>query len=443
MSSVQSSIRPLAPQGPSDRVGTSLPYAKTVTAWLWIIIASGWFVMVEPAPYDILMVGLGGLLLATGLRVPSELGSVLSLMALFILANIVSIVVARDSTVQPFGVMSFYTALTVYLLFSYVLIASVIVAAGGRIINVIWSAWILAATIAALSAVLSYFGAIPGAEVFVDFGRAKGAFKDPNVFGPFLIPAALVLLTRLKQPGIGRRLLIFFALIILVVGLFLSFSRGAWGNFLLSVGVFAVLQAAAMRSLRQYMGLAFAAIFVSLVLVSVLVVAQGQPEVREMLGKRLSLTQSYDVETGGRFWVQRKALGVAVELPLGVGPNRTETHFGMNPHNVYIKTFVENGWLGGIAFLSMIVMVLLHGLRSATRDWPFRDSAIVVLASLVGIAAESIIIDTLHWRHFFVLLGMMSGLTILARHHRQPYRLSTQRLPKQIGSPHGTAKMAR
>jgi hypothetical protein len=70
------------------------------------------------------------------------------------------------------------------------------------------------------------------------------------------------------------------------------------------------------------------------------------------------------------------------------------------------------------------VLILAQGARAATRDWPFRDSAIVVFSSLVGIAAESMIIDTLHWRHFFLLLGMMSGLTILMRHHRQPLRLN-------------------
>jgi hypothetical protein len=114
----------------------------------------------------------------------------------------------------------------------------------------------------------------------------------------------------------------------------------------------------------------------------------------------------------------------------------------MNPPDAYIKTLVNNGWLGGVAFLAMIVALLLQGFPKTTRDWPFRDSAMVILASLIGFAAESIIIDTLRWRHLFVSRGMMSGLRILMRHREQPWRLSTQRLPGRVDhSPR--AEMAR
>jgi MFS family permease len=104
----------------------------------------------------------------------------------------------------------------------------------------------------------------------------------------------------------------------------------------------------------------------------------------------------------------------------------------MNPHDACIKTLVKNGWLGGVAFLAVIAAVLLRGFPTATRDWPFRDSAMVILASLIGTAAGSVIIDMLRWRHFFVSPGMMSGLTILMRHHGQPWRLSSQRLPGRV-----------
>ena len=401
-----------------------LPLSHIVVVWTWVIIASSWFVMVEPAPYDLLLVGLAALVFTAGLRVPAELSAVVLLMALFILANIVSIVVARESVTQPVGVMVFYAAVTIYLLLSYVLIASLVMASAGRLLNVIWNAWILAAVIAALLAILSFFGIIPDAELFMKSGRAKGAFKDPNVFGPFLVPVILVLISRFRRPAAGQRLLVVIVFPILILGLFLSFSRGAWGNFVLSAITYAVLQVATLRSLKQYVSAAVAVLAIPVVAISILLVAQSEPAVQDMLEKRFSITQSYDVETGGRFWVQRQALAVALQTPLGVGPNRTESSFGMNPHNVYIKTVVENGWLGGVVFLITIVLIVAQGIRAATRDWPFRDSAIVVFSSLVGIVAESMIIDTLHWRHFFLLLGMMSGLTILMRHHRQPLRLN-------------------
>jgi hypothetical protein len=46
--------------------------------------------------------------------------------------------------------------------------------------------------VAALAGSIGYFELIPGAhEMMTRYGRATGLFKDPNVFGPFLLPAML------------------------------------------------------------------------------------------------------------------------------------------------------------------------------------------------------------------------------------------------------------
>ena len=38
--------------------------------------------------------------------------------------------------------------------------------------------------------IVGYFDLLPGAhELLTRYGRATGPFKDPNVFGPFLVPA--------------------------------------------------------------------------------------------------------------------------------------------------------------------------------------------------------------------------------------------------------------
>ncbi|MBT8099014.1 MAG: hypothetical protein KJO82_04660, partial [Gammaproteobacteria bacterium] len=141
--------------------------ASFVRAVLWIIVASSWFVMVEPAPYDLLMVGMMALLFATGLRVPADLGIALLALSLFVIANIVSTIVAPESIVQPFGTMIFYAALTIYLLLTYVLIASIVANYGHAALDIIWNAWILAAIIASLLASLAFFGAVPGDELFL------------------------------------------------------------------------------------------------------------------------------------------------------------------------------------------------------------------------------------------------------------------------------------
>jgi hypothetical protein len=79
--------------------------------------------------------------------------------------------------------------------------------------------------------VLGYFGALPGGEIFTKFGRAAGAFQDPNVFGPFLTLPGIYLLHRTLTGSVARMPLFAFTLLIIVAGIFLSFSRGAWGLF--------------------------------------------------------------------------------------------------------------------------------------------------------------------------------------------------------------------
>ena len=40
-----------------------------------------------------------------------------------------------------------------------------------------------------------------------------------------------------------------------------------------------------------------------------------------------------------------------------------------------------------------------------------------LFASLLGILVNSFVIDTLHWRHFWVLLGIIIGLMHLFERH--------------------------
>ncbi len=63
------------------------------------------------------------------------------------------------------------------------------------------SAYILTAAIIALCGAAGYFK-VPGAGMFVRYDRALGAFKDPNVYGPFLILPLLFLIERMLSKRI-------------------------------------------------------------------------------------------------------------------------------------------------------------------------------------------------------------------------------------------------
>src|SRR5215211_7383467 len=108
-------------------------------------------------------------------------------------------------------------------------------------------AYLAATVISAALACLALVTPFPGSGAFVSGPRAQGLFKDPNVFGPFLVPAALVLMEELVAPRLLRlRFLPKLALLsIVTLGVLFSFSRAAWLN--LAVGVVVLFAVLALR----------------------------------------------------------------------------------------------------------------------------------------------------------------------------------------------------
>ena len=68
--------------------------------------------------------------------------------------------------------------------------------------RLILNAYQWAAVVAAIAGIAGYFDIVSGAgELFTKFGRAAGTFKDPNVYGPFLVPALLLTLPAAFDPA--------------------------------------------------------------------------------------------------------------------------------------------------------------------------------------------------------------------------------------------------
>ena len=59
---------------------------------------------------------------------------------------------------------------------------------------------------------------------------------------------------------------------------------------------------------------------------------------------------------------------------------------------------------------------------------PWQTYLIAAYAGLVGEAVEGFIVDTDHWRHFFLLLGLVWGLTVATiNDRRRAWRLDAGR----------------
>ena len=207
---------------------------------------------------------------------------------------------------------------------------------------------------------------------------------------------------------------------LLVMAVLLSFSRGAWGNLLLSAAVFLVLTLATSRSSQQAFRLIGFAALMGLVLTILLGAALSSPRVSELFAERAALTQDYDIDPErGRFEGQSRAFSMVLQKPWGIGPAQWAIINDLDTHNVYLHVLVAGGFLSGLAFIGFIGVTLLRGWRAASAPGPQQGMLIVAYAALAGHFAEGLIIDIDSWRHLYLLLGMLWG-AMLALDARKP-----------------------
>ena len=100
-----------------------------------------------------------------------------------------------------------------------------------------------------------------------------------------------------------------------------------------------------------------------------------------------------------------------LERPLGFGPLQFRYVFsGEDPHNVFINAFASYGWLGGFAFFALNAMTMYVGWWLALRRGPLQPQAIALWSCLFVQLVQGFQIDTDHWRHFYLLMGIVWGL---------------------------------
>ncbi len=278
--------------------------------------------------------------------------------------------------------------------------------------SLILNAWTFAALLATLLALMGYLGAFPGAEsLFTKFGRASGTFKDPNVFGAFIIaPIIYMLHLSIYRPA-SKILLPLLAAGILTIGVLLSFSRGAWLNLMCAILIFGYLAFVTAASVGQRFRIALLLGAGLLVGVTFIGVAVQFDQVSDLLSQRASLLQSYDAGHEGRFGGQAKAISIIAQNPMGIGPKEFASQYHHEEaHNVFLSMVLKAGWLGGGVYWILVGLTIILGLRHALNGSNGRPVFLVVFAAFISNALEGLVIDSDHWRHFYILMALCWGL---------------------------------
>ena len=385
-------------------------------ALVWLVGASGAIVFIEPSPYELVTLGAAVIFMATGLRL--RLAFMPLLLLLFLLNvgySIGAIPFIDRPEVANWIATSWYMAVTV------MFFAMVVADDTEARLDMLRRGLIVGGMIAAVTGIAGYLNLVPGGhDLLTLYERARGTFKDPNVLGAFLILPALFALQSVVSDRLGKSFRATIALGIMALAILLAFSRAAWGGLAITSGFMLALMVLTSRSRGQRSRIVVMAVVAVIVVVLLLAVLLSFDSIRDMFNQRASFDQSYDEGRFGRFGRHVLGAQMALDLPFGIGPLQFHNYFPEDTHNSYLNAFMSGGWVAGICYPALVFVTVITGFRHVFVRVPWQRAYLAIFAAFLGTVGESFVVDTDHWRHFWMMLGAMWGMFAAA----QPYRAS-------------------
>lgn len=252
--------------------------------------------------------------------------------------------------------------------------------------------WIILTLIASASLESLYglyqykIGVVPTGEGWTDptlfpdlTVRVFGHLDNPNILAQyleFIIPLAFGLFWTVKS--YAKKAIFLVAMAIMVLCLILTFSRGGWVAFALSIVVFAILKDRRILLLGTVFG------FVSVNFLP-------QPIIDRLLslGNLSESSNSYrtfiwvsTINMIKDFWYSGVGLGINAFQKLYNASYIREGVFAFHSHNLYLEVLAETGILGMLAFLGVIFSMFRRGITALLNT----DDALIktIVSALLG-----------------------------------------------------------
>ncbi|WP_027005729.1 O-antigen ligase family protein [Conexibacter woesei] len=355
-------------------------------------------VVIEPAPCDAAFSVLMAIAAVTGrFRLSRAPRSAMLFVSALLAINVLSIM---DS-------VSISTAFRFFFITAYLMAFSIWMCGyldRPERVRAVVIAYLVVGVGSALLGVLAFNLPIPMRAQFLGDGgsRAQALFKDPNVYGPFLVPIAVILLDQQVRPRLLRlRPMVGMALFgILALGILFSFSRAAWANLAMATAIMLVGSAITRRGGGRAMRVLVGLVVIGAVVAAIL----GATGSVGFLQHRAQI-QSYDTQ---RFAAQHAGYELGWSHPVGVGPGQFQFHHNIESHSTYVRVLAEQGFGGLLAWLAILSTTLVLALRNVVRG---RDTYGIGPAALLGcwcgLIFNSAVVDTLHWRHLWLVAAMI------------------------------------
>ena len=267
-------------------------------------------------------------------------------------------------------------------------------------------AYLGAALFSAALGIAALLVPIPGRGTLLYHGccRAQALFKDPNVFGPFLVPAIVILLEELLTPRLfaGRQGMKMAAIVLLCIGVLVSYSRAAWLDLVVAL----IVSPALVLVLRRGGGRPAAALLATVVLLAGAAGAYLATTGSEGFLRERATFQAYDTS---RFSAQPG------RHPACGGPSaRCRTRVSSTCASRSPRTASTcASWPSRACSDSSC----WPGCSSAPSRWrsttPSQErstygiGSAALLAAWCGLLSNSFFVDTLHWRHLWVIAALI------------------------------------
>ncbi|MFM7268895.1 MAG: IctB family putative bicarbonate transporter, partial [Cyanobium sp.] len=205
--------------------------------------------------------------------------------------------------------------------------------------------------------------------------RIYSSLDNPNLLGGYLLPILpLAVVAVLRWPQLPRRLFALASLLLGIVALVLTYSRGAWMGMVASLGLLALLLA--LRATRHWPPFWRRTLPLLLLLASAVALVVLVTQVEPLRVRVMSLVAGReDSSNNFRINVWTAALAMIQDRPwLGIGPGNTAFNLiyplyqqpkfnALSAYSIPLELLVEAGVPGLLSGLTLLLTALRTGLR--------------------------------------------------------------------------------
>ena len=255
--------------------------------------------------------------------------------------------------------------------------------------------------------------------------RIYSTLDNPNLLGGYLLPILpLAVVAVLRWRTLPRRLFALLSLVLGIVALVLTYSRGAWMGMVASLGLLGLLLA--MRQTRHWPPFWRRTLPLLLLVATAVALVVLVTQVEPLRVRVMSLVAGReDSSNNFRINVWTSVLAMINDRPwLGIGPGNTAFNLiyplyqqpkfnALSAYSIPLELLVEAGLPGLLAGVALLFTAMRTGLLQGQGQGMLNLPSLAAVAAFAGLAVQGLT-DTIFFRPEVQLVALFSLATLAA-----------------------------